>query len=114
MARQTVNSNPGVDLHQVQAKNEIATKFIQSEQKNIAKIAKTVGVTVLCVFGIRGKSGRSFISNFEEFEKAPNEKKMLTKQKSRFSHLLTVSRYLFGALEKLGLFRGLFRTLSNT
>ena len=42
------------------------------------------------------------------------KKKKVTKQKPRFLYLLTVSRYLFGALEKLGLFRGLFRTLSNT
>ena len=110
MARQTVNSNPGVDLHQVQAKNEIATKFIQSEQKNIAKIAKTVGVTVLCVFGIRGKSGRSFISNFEEFEKAPNEKNV-DQTKITFFTLANSQQVLIWSFRKIEVIQRLIQNL---
>ena len=65
-------------------------------------------VTVCCVhLESQGKSGRSFIKNFEDFEKVLDKKKMLTEQKPCFLQLLTVSSYLFGALAKLGLFRRL-------
>ena len=65
-------------------------------------------VTVCCVYlESQGKSGRSFIKNFEDFEKVLDKKKMLTEQKPCFLQLLTISSYLFGALAKLGLFRRL-------